>query len=1417
MENIYLGLDIGSVSVKIIFLTASGEILEEHYIRHKGLPFETTYENLKRIFSSKKDTYGENGERLSGVALTGTGSAVLAEIIGAVFVNEIVAQSRTIGRYYPDVRTVIEMGGEDSKLLLFEKDQPTGKNMLKDFSMNALCAAGTGSFLDQQASRLNISIEKEFGEYALRSKNPPRIAGRCSVFAKSDMIHLQQVATPDFDIVAGLCFALARNFKATIGKGKEFEKPVIFQGGVAANIGMIRAFTEVLELCEGELIIPKYHNHIGAIGAIFYLIEEKLESKFVGLEKLGEFIRNKKAVKLEKLLPLKGALTKKSTPDSYVYQIPKDIGDNKIDVFIGIDVGSISTNVAVIDRKGRLLAKRYLMTASRPIEAVRNGLQDVGDEIGKYLKVCGVGTTGSGRYLTGDFVGADVICNEITAQATASIFIDPKVDTIFEIGGQDSKYIYIKNGAITEFEMNKACAAGTGSFLEEQAERLSVNIKEEFSALALDTEHPVSLGDRCTVFMESDLVHHQQAGSERKELLAGLAYSTVYNYLNRVVGDKPIGKNIFFQGGTAFNKAVVAAFNRVVGHEITVPPHHEVTGAIGVALIALARHKGESKFKGFDVSHKKYTVDTFECRDCANLCEIRKVEVENEKPLYYGSRCEKYDVDHSKKIKSNLPNLFAERDKMLLEPYRAQKESKKNTIGKVGIPYCLTFYEQLPFWTTFFSELNYEVILSDKTNKNILHSGVESVVTETCFPIKIAHGHILNLLEKKPDIIFLPSIINAPTPENSDKDKDLFNCPYIQTLPYTSAPALNYENYPSTKIFSPIIHLQFGEKFLLKELGKHTKFLKTSKKQIEAALRKAVEAQDRFKRNLVKRGAEIIATLPENQTAIVVVGRPYNTCDSGLNLDLPKKLLKMNVLPIPIDMMPIDDSTLDDMWGKIYWRYGQRILKLANFLNEHPNFHPIYITNFSCGPDSFILKFFGKAIDERPYLQIEIDEHSADAGVITRCEAYLDTLSSNSAKPKKDFTVAQNTGKILIVGNKNGKGIGERTVYLPYMCEHAFAMKGAFNACGVNAEVMPPSNDESLMYGRKYTTGKECYPALLTTGDIIRQIKQPGFDPEKASFFMATANGPCRFGCYYLLQRFILDDFGYKNVPIAILDQDREFDKAIANIDPIFDKLAYWGIITVDCLEKMLYKIRPYEVNAGETDVLFKKAMGELEGVLKQRKHPEEFLKKYRGEFSKIPVKDKGSKPKIGIVGEIYVRMNPFSNSFLAKNIEELGGEVEIATFGEWVDYITVTRSWRNRRLGLWGRFLKDKARFYYQRYFESRMCSIADVIPDASPYEIFDYADKFINPSFHGEAILTIGKAIEYIKHSGVSGIVNTMPFTCMPGTIVNAILKKLSEEYDDIPWITMSYAGQQALNSQARLEAFIYQTKEYKRTRGK
>lgn len=1399
MERLYLGIDIGSVSANTVILNDREEVLEEHYDRLKGQPLQTVQRILEEILSRIP------AEQFYSVSFTGIGGKLASELLGGNFINEIIAQAKAIQSLYPQVRTIIDIGGEDSKLIFLEEED--GRLKISDFSMNTLCAAGTGSFLDQQASRLGLTIEA-FGELALKSKNPPRIAGRCSVFAKSDMIHLQQIATPDYDIVAGLCYALARNFKSNIGKGKTFIKPVAFQGGVAANVGMRKAFMDVLELSEGDLIIPKYFASMGAIGAVLVSKEKKKSRtlKRLDLSLLKKYLEShQEKEKPHPPLCLSphhlSSPQRQSNPGHCIDVSPTRFSrEEKIETYLGLDVGSISTNLVVIDKNKKVLSKRYLMTAGRPIEAIRRGLREIGEEIGDRVDIMGVGTTGSGRYLTADFVGADLVRNEITAQATAAIHIDPKVDTIFEIGGQDSKYISIDNGVVVDFEMNKVCAAGTGSFLEEQAEKLDISIKDEFGALALSAKEPVRMGERCTVFIESDLVHHQQQRTEKDNLVAGLCYSIVQNYLNRVVGDRRIGDRIFFQGGTAFNKGVVAAFESVLGKPIIVPPHHDVTGAIGVAILAMEERTWErSSFKGFDLSRRRYEQTSFECKGCANYCLIRKVSVEGEKPLFYGSRCEKYDVIKRTKG-SNLPDLFEEREKMLFAPYEGEDHLPSDA-PEMGVPRALFFHELFPFWKAFFTELGYRVILSDPTNKELIRKGVENVVSETCFPIKVSHGHILNLLEKGVKRIFLPSIVNLKSshfdiPTNTA-------CPYVQALPYAIHSSIDFKK-KGVEVLQPVLHFGFGRETLEKELIKFGKVLRRGSKQIKDALEKAERFQALFYQALHNRGKEILDQIRADEKAMVIVGRPYNSCDSGVNLEIPKKLKDLGVLSIPMDFLPLDSVKPTSEIREMYWRYGQKILSAGMIINEDPRLYAVYITNFGCGPDSFISHFFRDLSKEKPYLQLEIDEHSADAGAITRCEAFLDSLKN--VKPKK----------VSIIKRERPKTDRTKKIYIPYMCDHSFAVASAFQACGVEAEVFPESDEETLYWGRKLTSGKECYPCILTTGDMVKLLKDPNFDHQRAAFFMPSGNGPCRFGQYHRFHRLVLDHLGFNHVPIYSPNQDETLYSDLGIMGSQFTRLGWQGIVAVDLLTKKLLETRPYEKRKGETDQVYKKALDRICQTIREVGDLEEALEESLKEFNKIEVDGVGEKPLIGIVGEIFVRLNRFANENVIRKIEQFGGEASIAPLTEWIFYVNTISKEKSLRKKSFSNLLRVFLTDYYQKKDEHRLEKIFKGhlrnFGEPKTKTIFRKAKPYLDYSFEGEAILSIGKTIDFAGR-GVSGIVNIMPFTCMPGTIVSTILKRYREENNNIPILNMAYDGQEQTNTLTRLEAFMYQAKEFQK----
>ncbi|MCI4626204.1 MAG: acyl-CoA dehydratase activase [Candidatus Magnetoovum sp. WYHC-5] len=1379
----YIGLDAGSVSIKIVLIDENYRIIRTIYKRHKGHPIPVCYELLQE--------YAIEGRPIS---VTGTAGRFIADALSVKHINEITAQSYSTSRLFPQVRTIIEMGGEDSKLIMLEGEK------LKDFSMNSVCAAGTGAFLDQQAERLKLTIE-EFSKLAIGSKTPPRIAGRCSVFAKSDMIHLQQIATPVEDIVAGLCFAVARNFKGAIVKGRLLEKPVTFQGGVALNKGMVRAFREVFDLND-DLIVPDNAPFMGAIGAIYKALDDGQMVR-LDVDCLKTYLKtiHYEAVKRQPLVVNGDGFKERHLKlDEQLQPTIRQNGKPVIG-FLGIDIGSISTNLALLDNDGKLITSRYLMTAGRPIEAVMEGLRSIYDEFGGRIDILSVGTTGSGRYMISDFFGADIVKNEITAQATAAIHIDKTVDTIFEIGGQDSKYIAIEDGVIVDFEMNKACAAGTGSFLEEQAEKLNISIKGEFADIAFSSDGAINLGERCTVFMENSLMANLQKGANRGDLLAGLAYSIVENYINRVVAGKKIGKNIFFQGGTAFNKAVVAAFEKYTGQSITVPRHHEVTGAIGMALFARDKYLEkpvQSAFKGFSIFERPYTVNSFECKGCSNLCEINRVNITGERgALFYGGRCEKYDIN--KKHKPNIENLFQFRDELLWKPYEELKNaSNGGNRGIVGIPFIFLMHDFLPFWTTLVYELGYMPKVSPRTNRQVVNKGVETVLSESCFPVKVAHGHVKYLIDSGIDMLLIPSYVNLST--NDEEFEKAAPCPYTQTIPYVANAA-----FDNMQLLRPIVDFTRPERSLIKEIERY--FHKVSTAKITAALKKAWEVQKRFKEAFTKKAQEVISSI--NETSIVIVGRAYNSFDSGINLQIPEKLATLNVKSIPMDMLPLDSITIKDKWSNMYWRSGQRILQAARFIKNHPLLYPIYIGNFNCGPDSFILKYFAEEMGDKPFLHLEIDEHSADAGAITRCEAFLDSIANrrNGKSQKVLLPINQKVEAPALININNTK-----TVYIPPMSDHAYALAAGFQYCGVNSEVLPDTDAESIAIGKRFVSGKECYPCAVTSGDMLKKVFSDGFDKHNSVFFMPSGTGPCRFGQYNVFQKLILDKAGLNDVQIFAPVQDTTFYKDLGIAGTDFVKRTWQGIIAYELLVKCLHETRPFEKQHGAAEalyILYKQRLFDM--LRKNDKDVDDTLINMRRDFENIPVNNKKSKPMIGVVGEIFVRSNRFSNENLIRKLETLGSWVWLSPVEEWtyyINYFSLKNSLIKKYMSgiidfLFTGVYQKTIEHRYNRYFDGFL----DTAHEPEIRHLLKKASPYVHESFAGETILSIGKAVDLIER-GASGIVNVMPFGCMPGTIVTALMRSITKQYG-VPCISLPYDGTESNVVGLHLEAFIEQAK--------
>jgi predicted nucleotide-binding protein (sugar kinase/HSP70/actin superfamily) len=807
--------------------------------------------------------------------------------------------------------------------------------------------------------------------------------------------------------------------------------------------------------------------------------------------------------------------------------------------------------------------------------------------------------------------------------------------------------------------MNHACAAGTGSFLEEQAERLGISIKDQFAQMALASRSPIRLGERCTVFMESDLLSHQQQGASTPDLVAGLCYSIVSNYINRVVGRRRIGDRILFQGGTAFNGGVVAAFEAVTGRQITVPPHHEVTGAIGAAILArqhMRRHGGTTRFAGFDAENVDYQVRSFECEHCSNRCEINEVTAPGREPLYYGSRCDRYNRTKDREDTPAIPNLFAERQRLLFR--YAHLPHGKPAAGRptVGVPLALMNYQLLPFWGTLLAKLGLHVVVSPHSTADVIRSGVQAVLSTPCFPVKVAHGHLLELIRRGVDYVWLPSIVTL----KKEFDENKFNqaCPYITAFPYTMAAALKLQE-KTVSMLAPVVRLEHGPHEAFRGLKALCGQLGVSKRRMWRAVLCGWAAQNKFERACRARGREVLANIPEQVRPIVVMARPYNGCDNALSLNLPTKLQRLNVLAIPLDFLDFssDPSTHDRVFEWMYWKNGQRILHAARFVRQHPRLHAIYLSSFSCGPDSFLLGYFKRLMAPKPSLVLEIDEHSADGGVVTRLEAFIESLN---AAPAKKLPVALPLLSSIAAGNGH-----RRRLFIPWMGDAAHGVAAGLRAKGVDAQVLPPSDASSVELGRRFCEGKECLPCIITTGDMLRVTQQPHFDAKATAFFMPRSCGPCRFGQYASLQKLILAELGHDQVAIIDPSDDSGFYNSWSEQIGQSSRLSWSAVCAIDALERAVLASRPYEKRAGDTDRLYQRLLHDLIGVI-EKDPPLEQIVRFSTEaahaFAALPVHRRRRKPLIGIVGENYVRLHHGANNQLVRQLEGYGAETTVAS-----------------------------------------------------------------------------------------------------------------------------------------------------------
>ncbi len=997
-DAFFLGLDIGSVSVAAVLLTGEGAVYRRDYQKHAG--------GVEKVVEALLDEYPL--AEVGSYALTGSGAEGIG--LSGRILDAACVQTEAFRLLDPDVRNILSIGGGSFSLIFLD-----GKGGFRRITTNSACASGTGAFLDQQAYRLGVAPE-QLGRIAAQYEGlAPTVATRCAVFAKTDMIHLQQEGFPIEAVAKGLCNGLGASTVDGLLGGMKLQGKTAVVGGVALNECVVAAVRSKLGV---ETVVVTHPETVDAFGAAVWA-KEHGELKPFCREELQE--KGKKAGGSGHLRPPL-ELTLSEYPDFGAEDMWVDENDTEIAllepiagdvvrVSMGIDIGSTSTKAVLADMNGRPLAWCYRKTAGKPLQAAQeifNAFRSLQRRHGVRFEILGVGTTGSGRKMVGRVIGADLVLNEITAHARAALSIDPSVETILELGGQDAKFTQISNGVVYNSVMNYVCAAGTGSFIEEQAKKLDVPIGE-FASLAMGVEAPVT-SDRCTVYMERDLDLLLASGMSKAQVAAAVLHSVRENYLNKVVGGLQVGSRVLFQGATARNKALVAAFEQRLGIPIIVSPLCHVTGALGMALYVLERFSGATGFRGLEFADEEIHIENEVCTLCSNRCRLSLIRLHDE-TVAWGLKCGReyeerkpkaHDLTGYRLIKARRNDLLNGRRPAAPESMkpggRIQRllsfggRNKAPERCTIGISCALSMHTYLPFWRTFFESLGCDVSVTVARDSRMLSLGEELITAEFCAPVLAAVGHVRELLSRNVDYIFIPHAIREQcTPGFTNA----YFCCYVQA--YASV-ALSTEGVGEAlrgKILKPVVDFSDRRDLATALHGELKGRIGVTRRMILAALDEASQHLRAVQEDNRRRGREALKKLAEeHRFGIVLLGRPYNTLDRGMNLQLPAKIAEMGYTVLYQDMLETAPARAARLFPNMYWFYGQQILAAADFTALHPALFPVYFTNFSCGPDSYILTYFKEIMNSsgKPYLVLQMDGHGADAGYLTRIEAALESF-----------------------------------------------------------------------------------------------------------------------------------------------------------------------------------------------------------------------------------------------------------------------------------------------------------------------------------------------------------------------------------------------------------------------------------------
>ena len=1375
-QNIlHVGLDVGSTTVKIVVMNENKETIYKDYRRH----FSDTKNTVCEVLKELNEKYPNSKFTL---ALTGSGAMSAAKFLDVNFIQEVVSCKRAVEKYIPHTDVVIELGGEDAKIIYFDKSI--------EQRMNGTCAGGTGAFIDQMASLLHTDTAG-LNELAKNHKTIYPIASRCGVFAKTDVQPLINEGAAKEDIAASIFQAVVNQTISGLACGRPIRGKVAFLGGPLTYLSELRnRFIETLKLKDDEIIIPKEAHLLVATGAALDSLDEKPFSN----EELAQKIQNLKISKDNTTSPIEPLFKDYKEYEEFRKRHSKasvqkaKLQDYKGDCFIGIDAGSTTTKIVLIDNEGKLLYSLYGNNEGNPLQSVIKMLDSLYKILPETAKLRFSGVTGYGEKLIQTALNVDIGEIETIAHFTAAKQFEPDVTSIVDIGGQDMKYIRLKNGAIDSIMLNEACSSGCGSFIETFAKSLNLEISE-FVKQAIEAKRPVDLGSRCTVFMNSKIKQAQKEGYSVGDISSGLSYSVIKNALQKVMKIRDfntLGDKIVVQGGTFYNDAVLRAFEKIVGKNVIRPDIAGLMGAYGMALLAKEQYETNLDMEYYSTILKQDELDKLDikinhtrCNGCENHCKLTINIFSNGKRYISGNRCEK--GAGKTETHKNLPNLVKYKYERIFD-YKPIDEQYA-TRGTIGIPRVLNMYEDYPFWFTFLTNLGFRVIISDKSTRKTYEDGMESMPSESvCYPAKLSHGHIENLLQKGIKTIFYPCMPFSR--KEYEKADNKYNCPIV--ISYSEVLRNNVEGLknPEIKFINPF--LPFDTPNLVKKILELDEFkeYKFTKQELIDAAEKAQAEYHKCKKYIQDKGIETVRYLEENNLkGIVLAGRPYHI-DPEINHGIDTLITSLGLAVLTEDSISNQTQATRPIRVVDQWMFHSRLYAAADFVGKHDNLELVQLNSFGCGVDAVttdqveeILRSFGKM-----YTLIKIDEVNNLGAVKIRIRSLLASMNKR-AKEKLEGNYAIDK-KVFTKDMRK-----DYTILIPMMIPiHFELLEPAVNSCGYNMVLLRECTGHTVETGLKYVNNDACYPSILVTGQMIEALESGKYDVNKTALIMSQTGGGCRATNYIGFIRKALRDAGFEQVPVISLNVVGMEKMPGFKLTPkMMDKMIK-AVLLGDLLQKMLHKNRAYEINKGDTDKVFDKWMEQSKKLVTKCTNSEfkQAIYDMVDDFEKIEVDMTKVKPKVGIVGEVLIKYHPFGNNYVADLLEKEGAEVVLPDFMGFVKFMATHKITFNQLLNsnkISAAVSKIALKLINLMEKDTKIAlekSSKNYLPTCDIYHLEDKVKDILSIGNQtGEGWFLTAEMVEYIEND-IPNIVCVQPFACLPNHVVGkGVIKTIRSKY--------------------------------------